>query len=96
MISERVISVAKAAVYGYVLCALMAICAVGLIGSAVGVLGIDSLTLGLGPVPFMRAWSQQSGWGFESAWGIGVFGLVGTIMGLVLAWRRQAITAPGA
>ena len=89
MISERFISLAKAAGYGYLLAALGSICVVVVIASICLIAGVHAFTLSLGPIPFMREWSDSSGWGFESGWGIGISGVVGAIVGTALAWRRR-------
>ena len=59
------------------------------LGTIVSVLDLHSVTLSLGPIPLMSAWSNSDGYGVSSGWGLGAMCYVGAAVGVVLALRRK-------
>jgi len=73
---ERGVGLAKAAFLGAVTGGLVAMAAVTFIGTACLALGLSSVRLAIGPVPFMTAYTGTT-YGFTSEWGVWLFGIVG-------------------
>jgi hypothetical protein len=86
---QRIISVAKGGVVGFLFAGLVVICLTMTLGTLVSVLSLNSVTLSLGPIPLMSAWSNSNGYGSSSGWGLGAMCYVGTAVGVVLALRRN-------
>ena len=63
------------------------------LGTIVSVLDLHSVTLSLGPIPLMSAWSNSGGYGASSGWGLGAMCYIGAAVGVVLALRREAARA---
>jgi len=91
--NQRVISAAKGGVAGFLLTGLVVICLTMTLGTIVSVLDLHSVTLSLGPIPLMSAWSNSSGFGSSSGWGLGAMIYVGAVVGVVLALRRKPVEA---
>jgi hypothetical protein len=91
--AKRAISVAKGGFFGYLFAALLSIVGVMLIASVFFITGQHSLSLRVGPVPFMEAWNNSGGFGFASDWGVGVTSALGAVVGVGLALRKEQVRA---
>ncbi|MGA3058300.1 MAG: hypothetical protein ABSE70_09765 [Candidatus Limnocylindrales bacterium] len=87
--NQRIISAAKGGVVGFLFAGLVVICLTMTLGTVVSVLNLHSVTLSLGPIPLMSAWSDSNGYGASSGWGLGAMCYVGAAVGVVLALRRK-------
>jgi hypothetical protein len=87
-LNQRVISAAKGGIVGFLLVGLIVVCLTMTLGTIVSVLDLHSVTLSLGPIPLMSAWSSSGGYGASSGWGLGAICYVGAVVGVVLALRR--------
>jgi hypothetical protein len=92
-LNQRVISAAKGRIVGFLLAGLVVVCLTMTLGTIVSVLDLHSVTLSLGPIPLMSAWSSSEGFGSSSGWGLGAMCYVGTVVGVVLALRRKPARA---
>ena len=91
--NQRIVSAAKGGVVGFLLVGLVVICLTMTLGTVVSVLSLNSVTLSLGPVPLMSAWSNSNGYGSSSGWGLGAMCYVGAAVGVFLALRRNPARA---
>ena len=90
---DRVWTLGKAAIIGYLAAAVLALSAVVLISAAAYAMGTSSFGIGVGPMPLMSYWHTAAGWGFNSEWGLAALTPIGAIVGFVLAARgRRAAT----
>ena len=87
--NQQIISVAKGGIVGFLLVGLIVVCLTMTLGTIVSVLDLHSVTLSLGPIPLMSAWSSSGGYGASSGWGLGAMCYVGAAVGVVLALRRK-------
>jgi hypothetical protein len=87
--NQRVISAAKGGIVGFLLVGLIVVCLTMTLGTIVSVLDLHSVTLSLGPIPLMSAWSGSGGYGASSGWGLGAMCYVGAAVGVVLALRSK-------
>jgi hypothetical protein len=92
-LNQRVISAAKGGIVGFLLVGLVVVCLTMTLGTIVSVLDLHSVTLSLGPIPLMSAWSSSQGFGSSSGWGLGVMCYVGAAVGVVLALRKKPARA---
>jgi hypothetical protein len=76
-LNQRVISAAKGDIVGFLLAGLVVVC----------------LTMTLGTIVSLSAWSSSEGFGSSSGWGLGAMCYVGTVVGVVLALRRKPARA---
>ena len=91
--NQRVISAAKGGIVGFLFAGLVVVCLTMTLGTIVSVLDLHSVTLSLGPIPLMSAWSSSEGFGSSSGWGLGAMCYVGAVVGVVLALRRNPARA---
>jgi hypothetical protein len=92
--SDRVITAAKGGVLGFLFVGLLVICLTMTLGTIVDVMNLHSVTLSLGPIPLMSAWSNHpNGYGSSSGWGLGAMCYVGAVVGVALALRKKPIRA---
>ena len=91
--NQRVISAGKGGIVGFLLVGLIVVCLTMTLGTIVSVLDLHSVTLSLGPIPLMSAWSNSQGFGSSSGWGLGVMCYVGAAVGVVLALRGKPAQA---
>ena len=91
--NQRIISAAKGGIVGFLLVGLIVVCLTMTLGTIVSVLNLHSVTLSLGPIPLMSAWSSSDGYGSSSGWGLGAMCYVGAAVGVVLALRRTPAQA---
>jgi hypothetical protein len=80
--------VARSALYGYLLTFLALVIAVMLLSGLALMLSVSRLTIGLGPIPLMSFWSSNTGYGFQSEWGVGLVACGGAALGAAYAIRR--------
>jgi hypothetical protein len=92
-LNQRIVSAAKGGVVGFLLVGLVVICLTMTLGTVVSVLSLNSVTLSLGPVPLMSAWSNSNGYGSSSGWGLGAMCYVGAAVGVFLALQRNPARA---
>ena len=90
---DRALSAVKGGVYGFLLVGLCVIFFTMTLGTAVTIFGLGTVNLSLGPIPLARAWSDASGYGFSSSWGLGVLCYLGAAVGVVMALRRRPAQA---
>jgi hypothetical protein len=92
-LDQRIISAAKGGVVGFLFVGLVVICLTMTLGTIVSVLDLHSVTLSVGPIPLMSAWSSSDGYGSSSGWGLGAMCYVGAVVGVVFALRRKPVGA---
>ena len=86
---ERSAGLLKAFVIGCFVSGLAAIAGAMLVGTALMVAGV-TVTLGIGPVPFMAVCSGPNGYGYSSDWGLAVVPLLGGATRVVQELRRPS------
>jgi hypothetical protein len=87
--TTRVVAIGKGIFFGWLLGSLIGISVAITIGTIGMALGNSETTIGLGPIPIVTAWSNQTGSGFEGGWGVSLFTIAGMIVGAVLAIRPR-------
>jgi hypothetical protein len=85
--TARVVAIGKGIFFGWLLGSLIGISVAITIGTIWMALGHSEMTVGIGPVPIVTAWSNQAGTGLESGWGVSLFTIAGMIVGAVRAIR---------
>jgi hypothetical protein len=85
---RRIVALAKAAFAGAFLAGLFGMAVVILIGTACIALGVPSVHLAAGPIPFMTAYSGNE-YGFSSDWGVWLVAPLGAIVAMATELRRR-------
>jgi hypothetical protein len=89
--TARVVAIGKGIFLGWLLGSLIGVVVVLTIGTICIAAGLSQTTVGLGPVPIATGWSNASGFGLHSEWGMALFTIAGMIVGAVLAIRPKAL-----
>lgn len=85
--TARVVALAKGLFFGWLLGSLVGISVVLTIGTVIIAAGLPQTTVGLGPILIATGWSNATGYGFHSEWGMALFTIVGMVVGAVVAIR---------
>jgi len=86
-----VLAIGKGIFFGWLLGGLIGICVVLTIGAISMATGQSGSTVGLGPIPIASVWSNASGYGFRSEWGLVLFTITGMVVGGLLAIRSRLL-----
>jgi hypothetical protein len=89
--TTRVVALARGIFFGWLLGSLIGISVVLTIGTVCLAAGLSETTVGLGPIPIVTGWSNASGFGFHSEWGLALFTIAGMVVGAVLAIRPKPL-----
>jgi uncharacterized membrane protein AbrB (regulator of aidB expression) len=88
-----VLAIGKGILFGWLLGSLIGICVVLTIGTISIATGQPESTVGLGPIPIATVWSNASGYGLHSEWGLVLFTIAGMVVGGLLAIRSRLLPA---
>jgi hypothetical protein len=91
--TARVVAIGKGIFLGWLLGSLIGILVVLTIGTICIAAALPPTTVGLGPIPIATGWSNASGYGLHSEWGMALFTIAGMIVGAVLAIRPRPLPA---
>jgi hypothetical protein len=93
LVLDRTLDLANGALMGFLAVFVVALSAVLILFAVTVVAGISSLDLAVGPFPFASMWHSSARFGFQTQWALGALCLLGAVLGLGLALRRQMVHA---
>ena len=85
----RTIQVCQCGLLGWVLVFFGGVAVAGGIAIVASLAGVQSMSLGIGPVGLMSAHSGPGGYGFQTEWGVGAVSYVGAFIGILYGLRND-------